>query len=104
MVRHVYKPSPTAAYVMPLAVGVATVQRELLGRGKKPKRIEFRREDFVKVLKGIPPAQLGDILNIMSNLGMDITVVQDRLVELLQVPGGISPMMVEKAHLSALVS
>ncbi|KAF9575389.1 hypothetical protein EC968_003440 [Mortierella alpina] len=102
MVRHVYKPSSAASYVMPLPVGVATVQTELLGCGRKPKRIEFCREDFVEVLKGIPPAQFGDILNLMSDLGMDNTVVQDRLVELLQIPGGTSPTMVEKAHLSAL--
>ncbi|KAF9940300.1 hypothetical protein BGZ67_007930 [Mortierella alpina] len=102
MVRHVYKPSSAASYVLPSAVGVATVQRELLGCGRKPKRIEFRREDFVEVLKGVPPAQLGDILNVLSDLGMDNALVQDRLAELLQVPGGMSPMMVEKAHLSAL--
>ncbi|KAF9962342.1 hypothetical protein BGZ72_007395 [Mortierella alpina] len=102
MVRHVYKLSSTASYVMPLPVGIATVQRELLGTGEKPKRIELRREDFVEVLKRVPSAHLGDALNILSDLGMDKTVVQDRLVELLQVPGGTSPMMVEKAHLSAL--
>ncbi|CAO3573385.1 unnamed protein product [Mortierella alpina] len=102
MVRHVYKPSSMEPHVMPLAVGVATVQRELLGYGRKPKRIDFRREDFAEVLKGIPPAQLDSILKVMSDLGMDNSVVQDQLVKLLQVPGGTSPMMVEKAHLITL--
>ncbi|KAF9957607.1 hypothetical protein BGZ70_009467 [Mortierella alpina] len=104
MVRHVHKPISTTSHEVPLTVDVATIQRELLGYGRKSQRIEFRREDFVEVLKGIPPAQLGPILRAMSDLGMDNTVVQDRLVELLQVPGGTSPMMVEKAHLHALAS
>ncbi|KAF9287873.1 hypothetical protein BGZ68_001151 [Mortierella alpina] len=49
-------------------------------------------------------ATLSDSLNVMLDLGMDSTVVQDRLVELLHVPGGASSVMVEKAQLSALAS
>ncbi|KAG0206825.1 integrin alpha FG-GAP repeat-containing protein 2 [Mortierella sp. GBA30] len=102
MVRHLYKASSTDSFSMPASVAVVTVLRELLGCIRKPKRIEFRRQDFAEVLRGLPPTQISDSLNIMIDLGMEPSVLQDRFQELLRIPGGPSPVIVDKTLLSAL--
>ncbi|KAI8600068.1 hypothetical protein EDD21DRAFT_378126 [Dissophora ornata] len=97
MVRHVYQSQATASDAIH-----TTVRNELLGYGEKPKRIEFRQLDFAQVLKGVASTHLVSTLSLMSQLGMENTVVQDRLMEELQIPGGIAPVDVEDKVLSIL--
>ncbi|KAG0276444.1 hypothetical protein BGZ95_007527 [Linnemannia exigua] len=102
MVRHVYRTSAQSmAFTNPLNI-INRVNEELLGLGNKPRRVEFQRQDFVNALKGVPAAHLSDSLAILTGVGMDTTVVQDRLLELLQIPGGPSSLDVEKSVLSIL--
>ncbi|KAG0362138.1 hypothetical protein BC939DRAFT_464578 [Gamsiella multidivaricata] len=101
MVRHVYQQS-TASPVMSSSVAVRTMKTELLGYGNKPKRIEFRQEDFAEVLKGVPLSHLRETLDIMRDLGMESYIVQNRLMEQLQIPGGPAPVDVEKVKLTVL--
>lgn len=102
MVRHVYRPTPTAAFMNPIII-ISRVNEELLGLGNKPRRVEFQRQDFVEALKGVPAIHLADSLAILTGVGMDTTVVQDRLTELLQISGGPASLDVEKSVLSMLV-
>ncbi|KAG0218088.1 hypothetical protein BGX33_008622 [Mortierella sp. NVP41] len=101
MLRHVYQPTPLSPLKVPITI-VSRMNEELLGLGNKPRRVEFQRQDFVEVLKGVPAAHLTDSLVILAGLGMDNTVVQDRLAELLQTPGGSSSLDVEKSVLNML--
>jgi hypothetical protein len=103
MVHHVYRSSPQAAFMNPIII-ISRVNEELLGLGNKPKRVEFQRQDFVEALKGVPAVHLANSLSILTGVGMDTTVVQDRLTELLQITGGPASLDVEKAVLSMLVS
>lgn len=102
MLRHVFRPTPTAAFMNPIII-ISRVNEELLGLGNKPRRVEFQRQDFVEALKGVPAIHLADSLAILTGVGMDTTVVQDRLTELLQISGGPASLDVEKAVLSMLV-
>ncbi|KAG0377527.1 hypothetical protein BGX24_005939 [Mortierella sp. AD032] len=102
MVRHVYRTSTqSTAFTNPIII-ISRVNEELLGLGNKPRRVEFQRQDFVDALKGVPAAHLPDSLAILTGIGMDTTVVQDRLLELLQIPGGPSSLDVDKSVLSIL--
>ncbi|KAF9298180.1 hypothetical protein BGZ88_007663 [Linnemannia elongata] len=101
MVRHVYRASPTVAFMSPIII-ISRVNEELLGLGNKPRRVEFQRQDFVEALKGVPAVHLADSLAILTGVGMDTTVVQDRLTELLQISGGPASLDVEKSVLSML--
>ncbi|KAF9910786.1 hypothetical protein EC991_005503 [Linnemannia zychae] len=102
MVRHVYRISnQSTAFIKPI-ITISRVNEELLGLGSKPKRIEFQRQDFADALKSVPAAHLPDSLAILTDIGMDPTVVQDRLTELLQIPGGPSSLDVEKSVLTIL--
>ncbi|KAF9130360.1 hypothetical protein BGW39_003154 [Mortierella sp. 14UC] len=104
MVRHVYRTSTQPiAFINPI-ITISRVNEELLGLGSKPRRVEFQRQDFVDALKSVPTAHLPDSLAILTGVGMDNTVVQDRLTELLQIPGGPSSLDVEKSVLSILAS
>ncbi|KAG9072527.1 hypothetical protein KI688_000298 [Linnemannia hyalina] len=102
MVRHIYRSSPTAAFMSPIII-ISRVNEELLGLGNKPRHVEFQRQDFVEALKGVPAVYLADSLAILIGVGMDTTVVQDRLTELLQISGGPASLDVEKSVLSMLV-
>lgn len=102
MVRHLYKPSATS-HLMPPSLVVKIIKEELLGFGKKPKRFEFKREDFVKVLRGVIPVYLGYLLEVMTDLGMDNSVIQDRLTEVITTPRGPWPNDVEQDVLKILV-
>ncbi|KAF8944706.1 hypothetical protein BGZ47_003896 [Haplosporangium gracile] len=101
MVRHVYRLSSQAAFMNPIII-ISRVNEELLGLGNKPRRVEFQRQDFVEALKGVPAVHLAESLAILSGVGMDTTVVQDRLIELLQISGGPASLDVEKSVLSML--
>lgn len=102
MIHHVYRKSPQAPFLSPIII-ISRVNEELLGLGNKPKRVEFQRQDFVEALRGVPAVHLASSLSILTGVGMDTTVVQDRLTELLQISGGPASLDVEKAVLSMLV-
>lgn len=102
MVRHLYRPSSTS-HLMPAASVVKTIKEELLGFGRKPKRFEFQREDFVSVLKGVIPIYLNYLLEVMTDIGMDNSVIQDRLTEVITTPRGPWPGDVEFEVLKILV-
>ncbi|KAG0306056.1 hypothetical protein BGZ98_003043 [Dissophora globulifera] len=101
MMRHIYRPlEPLKS--MPSALAISRVQNELLGFGSKPKRVQFRQEDFLAALRTVAAPCLEESLQVMTELGMEVTVVQDRLVELLEIPGGLAPLDVEKSVLNVL--
>ncbi|KAF9182758.1 hypothetical protein BGZ51_008585 [Haplosporangium sp. Z 767] len=101
MLRHTFQLTPRG-FRIPTSIVIKVVKGDLLGDVVKPKRIEFRRQDFVQVLKGVPSPQIEVALDVMLALGMEHSVVQDRLVELLQIPGGLSPVNIELEVLNAL--
>ncbi|GJJ68774.1 hypothetical protein EMPS_01120 [Entomortierella parvispora] len=101
MVRHLYR-SSTTSHLMPASLVVKIIKEELLGFGRKPKRFEFKREDFVSVLRGVIPAYLSYLLEVMTDLGMDNSVVQDRLTEVITTPRGPWPDDVEQDVLKIL--
>ncbi|KAG0097150.1 hypothetical protein BGZ93_003310 [Podila epicladia] len=107
MLRNIQKTYSSGQDLLPPSLVVSKIKRELMGVHGKPKRITFRREDFVKVLGGLPCPTLVEFkgnLSILMDLGMEISVVQDRLVELIQIPGGVAASDVERIALSALLS
>ncbi|KAG0266577.1 hypothetical protein BG011_001766 [Mortierella polycephala] len=101
MLRHTFQLTPRG-FKMPTSTIIRVVKDDLLGDGVRSKRIEFRRQDFVQVLKGVPSPQIRVALDVMLALGMEHSVVQDQLMGLLQTPGGLSPVNVELEVLSAL--
>ncbi|KAF9903244.1 hypothetical protein BX616_001686 [Lobosporangium transversale] len=108
MLRHILqRPSDShLARLLPppptLPTIVRTIKNELMGFGEKPRRIEFTQQDFAQVLRDVPVLHLSDTLNVLTEIGMQVSVVQERLVGLLQAPGGIAPVSVEKDALSTL--
>ncbi|KAF9995079.1 hypothetical protein BGZ79_000124 [Entomortierella chlamydospora] len=103
MVRHVYQvPSGKSIGTMAQTQVVGTVKNELMGYGNKPKRIEFQQQDFADVLKGLAPVNVETAVPIMLDLGMERTVVQNRLMELLQIPGSLAPIDIESSTLTVL--
>ncbi|KAF9366231.1 hypothetical protein BGX34_004920 [Mortierella sp. NVP85] len=101
MVRHVFQ-APTGSPCMQPSLIAITAKTELLGRVGKPARIQFQQEDFAQVIKGVASTHLEKTLKLMMEFGMEVSIVQDRLFELLQVPGGLSPTDVEEATLHIL--
>ncbi|KAG0325577.1 hypothetical protein BG004_003183 [Podila humilis] len=99
--------TPNGKECIPPALIVGKIKRELLGYHGKPKRISFRREDFVQVVRGLPCLTLDGYkwgLTILVDLGMDISVVQDRIVEMIRIPGGPIPVEVEPFALTGLMA
>ncbi|KAF9112505.1 hypothetical protein BGX27_003262 [Mortierella sp. AM989] len=101
MVRHVYL-SSVKPFVMPSGIVVRTIKKELMGLVNKPKRIEFQQQDFADVLKGLAPGNLSEAMKIMVELGMEHSVIQNRLIELLQIPGGLAPVDILDTTLTIL--
>ncbi|KAI8357003.1 hypothetical protein B0O80DRAFT_446329 [Mortierella sp. GBAus27b] len=101
MVRDVFQ-EQSAAPRMQHSQIVFIAKTELLGCAGKPARIQFQQEDFAQVLKGMTSTHLERALKLLVDFGMDVSVVQDRLTELLQIPGGLSPLDVEEAALTTL--
>ncbi|KAG0019161.1 hypothetical protein BGZ82_000231 [Podila clonocystis] len=107
MLRNIQKALANGQDIMTPAQVVSKVKRELMGVHGKPKRITFRRADFVEALSGLPCPSLVEFkgnLSILMDLGMEISVVQDRLLELIQISGGVTTDNVEIFALSALLS
>ncbi|KAF9580474.1 hypothetical protein BGW38_002874, partial [Lunasporangiospora selenospora] len=111
MVRHVYKPFPPAGtgsvnsgVRLSMDTVIRVTKEMVLGAGIRPKRFTFSRGDFVHVLRGISSERLKESLLIMRSLGMDISAVRERFTEVLQSPGGTSPIVVEWSVLEALHS
>ncbi|KAG0342282.1 hypothetical protein BG000_005797 [Podila horticola] len=107
MLRNVQKALAANGDTMTPAQVVSKIKRELMGVHGKPNRITFGREDFVEALGGLPCPTLVDFkgnLSILIDLGMEISVVQDRLVELIQISGGVTADDVEMFALSGLLS
>ncbi|KAF9336534.1 hypothetical protein BG006_008335 [Podila minutissima] len=107
MLRNIQNAPSNGQDTMAPSLVVSKIKRELMGVHGKPKRITFKREDFVEALGGLPCPTLVEFkgnLSILMDLGMEISVVQDRLVELIQISGGVTAGDVEKSALSALLS
>ncbi|KAF8978441.1 hypothetical protein BGZ46_006466 [Entomortierella lignicola] len=103
MVRHVHLHHSAKSLVFTAPDVVSrTIKRELMGSGNKPKRIEFQQQDFADVLKGLARIVVKDSMSILLELGMDHSVVQNRLMELLQMPGSLAPVDIDDLTLTEL--
>ncbi|KAF9426301.1 hypothetical protein BGZ94_006709 [Podila epigama] len=107
ILRQIHYTQPKGQGLVTSAEVVSKIKIELLGLGSKPKRIEFTQQDFATVLRGLPCPTLEDYkghVSILIDLGMEISAVQDRMTEVIQIPGGVTPCEVEPFILDGLLS